>query len=97
MQIMGKSVQCFVAERIPRDDEVISDDLRIDELMKITNSISYYFRDPNDCPFGRGNWILDLHLNDGQTWCFKYPIEMTIEHFLNYLKPLLDRFKEKMN
>lgn len=101
MKVTMKQVQCFNRHSIPEEGKTIDDDLNIEDVIKNSKFMDYYFRKPKDCPFGRGNWILDLTLKDGTIISYKYPKEMTEERFLEFLKPLMDRakqvMKEKMN
>jgi hypothetical protein len=91
MKVSGESVRGFNHSEMPDENETIEDSLDLDKLIPIIHSASYYFRTPKDCPFGRGNWILDIRAKDGQMYCFKYPKEMTESRFIEFLKPLLSR------
>jgi len=93
MQVIGESVEGFNYKGIPEENETIEDSIDVDKLIRIIYSTSYYLRSPQECPFGRGNWILDIRTKDGQMYCFRYPKEMSEEQFLKYLQPLLSKIK----
>ena len=95
--IVGYEVQCFNRKNEVKEGEKISDDIDVELLFSIIQSYAYYFRKPEDCPFGRGNWMLDVHTNEGRTISFKYPKEMNEERFIEFIKPLTDLFKQILN
>jgi len=90
-----KKVNTFTMRKVPQKDENISDDIEIDEILPLINSINYYKREKEECPFGCGYWILDIMMLGNDIVCLKYPLEMTESHFMDYIKPLLDAFKQK--
>lgn len=94
MAITARYVDSKVLNRIPDDNETIEDFIDLNKTMPHVASIAYYFRAPEDCPFARGNWILDLKLKDGNITCFKFPKEMSEDHFLKFLIPLLNHTRE---
>jgi|FreactTroBogLake_1042271.scaffolds.fasta_scaffold10853_2 hypothetical protein len=96
-KIYINNVDCFVKKNIPKENETIEDEFNLKGLLKIIQCINHYYRKPEDCPFGRGNWILDIYTKEGSIKCFKYPIKMTEEHFISYLKPLLDKLTKSTN
>ncbi len=97
MGITLKEAHCLNRDSIPEEGETISDDgIDVDSLIKQTTYIEYYFRKPEECPFGRGNWIVDMHFKAGGILCFKYPKEMTEDRLLCFLKPLIDKAQELM-
>lgn len=71
------------------DDVSVSLDMNL--LIQNVKSLTFYFRSPEECPFGRGNWILDIIDKNDALHCYKYPASMTKERFERFLKPLLDR------
>ncbi len=95
ISIKEVEVPGFTRSEIPEGNETIANDFNLDELLIISKEISYYYRAPEDCPFNRGNWILDIEFKNGQLMCFKYPKEMTEEQFVAFIKPLLDLIKGK--
>lgn len=91
MQFSVKKVYGFNHPNPPVENETIEDSLDIDKLIPIIGSTSYYLRKPQDCPVGRGNWVLDIEDKDGQIYCFKYPKEMSEQRFVEFIQPLLSR------
>jgi hypothetical protein len=91
MHILEHEVNVFNRKTMPKDGETIADDINFDKLLPIMHSLSYYYRDPEACPFNHGNWILDIQFKDGDIYCFKYPKEMTRERFVEFIQPLLDK------
>ncbi|HEY2811795.1 MAG TPA: hypothetical protein VGJ00_10465 [Rhabdochlamydiaceae bacterium] len=89
MQIVGEKVQGYNHSEMPEAGETIADSWDLDILLPMIRSASYYFRSPQDCPFARGNWLLDIRMKDGQLLCFKFPKEMTEKRFIEFLQPLL--------
>lgn len=75
------------------EKENIEDHFKIEELLKIISSLSFYYRDPICCPFARGNWVVDLHFTDGGIYSIKLPKSMSEERIHKYLKPLTDKMK----
>jgi hypothetical protein len=91
MNVGIEEVRGYNCPNIPGDDETIDDHLEIDMLLPFVYSVSYYRRNPEDCPLARGNWMVDIRLKDGQMMCYKYPIEMKEEKFVTFLRPLLEK------
>ena len=92
MQIIGQEVHCMNCNVTPEDHETIADYMDIDEVIKHAKDVIWYRREKRDCPFGRGNWIIDLPMKTGEMICAKYPLEMSHEQFLKFIKPLIDAF-----
>jgi hypothetical protein len=95
MELKVTKVDCFNRDSIPDENETIADDLNFDELVKNIKSMNIYFRYPRDCPFARGNWLIDLQFKDGGLLCLKLPKEMTEEKVHKFCHPLIDYFKNK--
>jgi hypothetical protein len=91
MKVKIQKVDGWHQDTIPEENETIEDSIYLDELMTVLKSVSFYLRPARDCPFGRGNWVVDLTLKDDNIICIKYPIEMTDTELRRFLKPLLDR------
>jgi hypothetical protein len=98
MDIIFGEVNCCNRLSILEKDESILTDFPGSE--KVIKYLSYYFRSPEDCPFGRGNWIIDLFSerdNQIPIICIKLPKEMTKEQVKQFIKPLSDYIKSKHN
>jgi len=83
-------VEGMVRSSIPTENENIVDDLGIDtdKLKEWCNSIANYKRSKEECPLGRGNWIIDF-MKDGVTmFCVKLPYEMTRAQIDKFCEPL---------
>lgn len=89
------AVNAFYMRKVPEKDVNISHHLDIDKMLLRTKAINYYKREKNECPLGRGNWVLDIIFLDNDLICIKYPLEMTESHFMDFIKPLLDAFNQK--
>jgi len=97
MESKFEKVDSLVYIRPISDEETIADQLRMSELEKDMRGFSYYLRAPEDCPYNRGNWIVDIEFNDGAAVFLKYPREMTKERFEKFIKPLKDLYNSKGN
>lgn len=93
MEIVHIEVNGFTMKVMPKNNETIEDHMYIDALLENGSSFTYYYREPHDCPFGKGNWILDMIGKDGEITCFRFPKQMTEKRFLKFLHPLLSRIK----
>jgi hypothetical protein len=104
---MNKNVNMFhgfvdsrVRDKILKENETIADDIDIELTCKLFSKIEVYLRSKEECPIGRGNWVIDFFVNKDDlipAVCLKLPAEMTKEHIVKYMKPLMDKVKEKMN
>lgn len=90
-----KKVDCFLRESIPTNQETILTDFDIKPENIV--SLKVYFRSPQDCPFGRGNWIIDAVNIQNKVECIKLPKEMTEEQVLAFIKPLTDILDKRKN
>ena len=91
IKFAAKEFHCYVSDKIPIDHETIADELNINYLVDMSFRISYYLRSQEDCPFGRGNWIIDFELKNGQLIAFKYPKDISVDDFNKFIKPLIDK------
>jgi hypothetical protein len=93
--ITAQEVHAVNRNSIPDINITIFDDM--DLPLDLIKSVNYYLRPAEVCPFGRGNWILDILFLNGTIYCVKLPIEMTEEHFMFYINPVLEYIKDKMH
>src|SRR5271170_2421728 len=85
----AKKVSCLNRTNFPEENEDFSTDFEISpEMISAINKIDIYFRGPEDCPYGRGNWIIDILLKNEIIMCVKLRKEMTLEEVKKYIKPL---------
>lgn len=91
--IKAQNVPCLDRDSVPDENESIATDFEIDLFFPIISKVRGYLRTKEECPFARGNWIIDITFNHSDIFCIKLPIEMTEENFLKYSKPLMDKFK----
>lgn len=82
-------------EDIPNSDEDILTDFNFP--LEAIAGIDIYFRRPEDCPNGRGNWVIDVHFIDKPLFYIKLPKEMTEEQVARFVKPLFDKLKARKN
>lgn len=92
IEIYGKYVDCRVTDKIPADDVFIDEIVCMDKIQGLSH-VDIYLRNKIDCPFGRGNWIIDIIFKDGQIFSVKLPSQMTEERVKDYCKPLLALIK----
>jgi hypothetical protein len=97
MEIGIKKVHGMNRNSLPKENETIADDFNLDMLIKSSKEITIYYREPIDCPLGRGNWIIDFLFKNDELLCLKYPKEMSEEDFTLFLKPLIDKLENKKN
>lgn len=62
------------------------------------SSCRVYRREPEDCPFGRGNWMLDLFYTDKNfpaipNLCIRLPYEWTKEEMDQYMIGFKEAFE----
>lgn len=86
--IKFQKVDGYVRNTIPEPHENILTYFNFN--IPTISEIAIYLRDPKDCPFRRGNWVIDVCFNDSEVACFKLPKEMEEEQVMHYMKPLLD-------
>jgi hypothetical protein len=93
MSLHTQAVHCLNRRNVPRPDENIIDDVGLtEEAIKLIDHISIYKRNPEDCPFARGNWMIDMHAEDCHVLlCVKLPLEMSHDAVMHFCQPLLDR------
>jgi len=78
----------------PLPNETIKDDMDIEGLLKLFKTYKVYSRSKEECPFHRGNWVIDFFTPDNSTipgFCVKLPAYMTEEEVLKWLEPLKNR------
>ncbi len=83
-------VDCHVYKKELKDGETIDEVLKIEQIKAYVEKIQIYFRDETQCPFGRGNWIIDLYFKNGQMTCLKFSPDITENRFKEFVKPLTD-------
>lgn len=92
MRATIKKVNSIVRHTIPSPDENISEILDIDEILIIgIKQIIIWPRGKEECPFGRGNWLIDIHFNNEEIYCIKLPLEMDEDKVLDFAKPLIEK------
>lgn len=93
MQIKG--VDCLVRNTPLDKDENILDLLLLHDIEVI--AIEIHLRNKVDCPFNRGNWIIDLTFKDGSMVCLKLNKDISENDVMNYCKPLIDKIQRTKN
>lgn len=93
-----KEVNCLNRKKPPKKGETIYTDLQeLKYNFNIIKELSIYLRKAAECPFGRGNWIADFTLHNGQMMCIKLPLSMSVEQVHDFFKPLIDDLEEYNN
>ena len=99
-QVLGRDVNTVNRNEVPSENETICDDMDVNLASEFFTSVKVYFRDKDECPFNRGNWIIDF-FTCGDTmipiFCMKLPKSMTEEQVKRWVKPLVDKLKNKVN
>lgn len=90
MRVKIKEVNAIKRDTIPAEGETIDQDIHVDQIVKHCNGMNVYQRSKQECPFGRGNWIVDCVHDEEVILCLKLPLEMTKNQLDKFLKPLLD-------
>ncbi len=93
-------VQAIYYNVIPKKNETIDDYVHIDRILEYFKYVKYYFRDKEMCPMGRGSWVIDFFKSKNDilpSHCIKFNPEISKERMHKFMKPLIDKVKEKMN
>jgi hypothetical protein len=95
INIKLRKVDGMTRGSVPDEGVTIFDDFDFD-----IDSIDYfdiYLREPQDCPFGRGNWLIDIYSKDDRLLCIRLPMEMSESQVFAYAKPLIDFSRRGMH
>lgn len=90
MTIQIQEVDCRVYKKELKDGETIDEILKLEQIKAYTEKIQIYFRGETQCPFDRGNWIIDLYFKNGQMICLKFSPDIPENRFKEFVKPLTD-------
>ena len=88
MKLELQEVGGAVRDSIPSEDETIYDDFKI--YHENIYSLDIYLSPADACPFGIGNWVIDIQFKGGMVYAIKLPKEMPDEAVLRFCKPLID-------
>lgn len=101
MEVIEQEVHGLNKRKIPKKGETIENDLNVDIVVPFIKEMCVYFRPKEVCPYNRGNWVIDLLMNDNMMLCLKLPKEMKEDDVMKWLKPLTNKLeafkKSKMN
>jgi hypothetical protein len=88
-------VEGLTRKDIPKEGETILDDFGINFDTLI--GLHVYYRSPEQCPWGRGNWIIDMSFdNTDKIFCLRLPKDMEKEKVINFVKPVSEILEEKL-
>lgn len=90
-EIVIKEVEAYNRNSMPKENETIADDMQINNIVPLAKEVRVYRRDKKACPKNRGNVVIDITFKDNRILCFKLPLEMTDDHVLKFIKPLMDK------
>jgi formamidopyrimidine-DNA glycosylase len=93
MEIAIAKVEGYNRKSMPKENETIEEDIDLDKLVPFATQVMVYRRDKKDCPKNRGNVVIDIVLRDNKMFYLKLPIEMTDEHVMKFIKPLMDKLE----
>jgi hypothetical protein len=96
MEVTLEEVDGQTLRYMPSEGETIADYLNLDELNKHMEAICVYQRSAEDCPWARGNWILDVRLKNDQLLCWRFPIEMSSKFAKKFFAPIVELDKKRM-
>lgn len=89
-------VDCLNRSSIPdKSEDIFTDFPDLRSAVELISRVSCYPRSARDCPFGRGNFMIDIYDMDGNIRCIKLPKEMEESHFFDYVRPLMVACREK--
>src|ERR1700678_2908926 len=92
-----EKVNCLNRNTVPPEGETIADDFEIEKMAPLIHDMTIYLRKKEDCPFNRGNWMIDIRLINGALWSLKLPKEMKKAEVMNHVQPLIDSLKKINN
>lgn len=95
IKIEGKQVGGITSHEIPDEDQTIDDAIHLHLIKPHIDHIEYYQRNAEDCPWARGNWIIDIYLLDGNIFCIRLPLSLSIERIKRYLIPVQEYLNEQ--
>lgn len=93
MSITVKEIEGIVRNTPLNENETIVDLLY--DIDKAVSDISYfeaYWRHKSECPFARGNLVIDITYKDDSIMCIKLLYETTPEQLCAFMHPLMIRF-----
>ena len=90
-----EEVECSNRKEIPLENETIADDFEIEKMAPFIKQVSVYLRDSFECPFGRGNWMIDMRFLDGRLFSIKLPKQMKEDDIKKFVQPLIDILDKK--
>lgn len=88
-KIKIKEVSGMVLNRLLTENDSIENDFDIEMMAAVIKDINVYWRNKEECPFRRGNLVVDLILDNDQIFCIKLPYETSRPEIDRYLTPLL--------
>lgn len=97
MKISAQVVDCFNYVDDLEENETIENHVELDLLIPYILSFNFYLRSPFDCPFARGNWVIDFYFYDGSLVSFKFPKDITEVRFKEFMQPLIDKIEVLKN
>lgn len=88
-----KEVGGFTRRTIPDKSEDISEIVNINHIIdyNLLRYVHIYLRSPEECPFARGNWMVEMYSSDENITIIRLPKEMQKEEVIRYCDPLLRR------
>lgn len=92
MEIAIQKVDGIVIHDVPTDK--IDTWVNFDVLpFRHIQSIQVYSRSKEECPFNRGNWVVDIIFDDGRIMALKLPLKMSKKQVHIFCEPLMKRWK----
>lgn len=90
-------MRIFSITEIPDENISIEEILNIKEIVPIISFIHTYFIPPNICPFGIGNRVIEIILENRELIYIRLPKEMEYSHLEKYIHPLIIEIKKFEN
>lgn len=94
MKFIVEKFECLNRLSIPPEGKTIADEFDIDKMVPLISRVDVYLRDPATCPFGRGNWMIDIRFSAGNLFSIKLPKEMKEDQVDKFIEPLVNLLEE---
>jgi hypothetical protein len=96
--IVEMPVDCLNRHEIPKKNETIKTDFpemfTIPHVLESISEVNVYYMSKDECPFNRGNWIIDIVFGGHHIQCIKLPSSMPKDAVDEFIKPLVDALEK---
>lgn len=92
INVIAQKVDACNRLEIPMENETIETDFpelfTTPDVLESISCVKVYLRTKEECPFNRGNWIIDILFGNEFIQCLKLPLSMHKDSVLKYIEPL---------